>query len=323
MHRKQALHCRNSSVDLAESHPRHTRPSTQSPSSFFSVHVAFLLLLLLANLSPLTFTLKLPNHDSSPFTSSVHPPSSVDSALQTDFRELQDKRLTDSTFGSVSAFDSSHLRRSLDLPDRHLRRNVARYTTSGGDSVGRLEADTSNDLLKSADSPPPITVLTTGPVSTSAPPMSTTGSAVTPVERPFNDKDNLLNEQEVDRNQVNSRIKDTIEWNEPSIASNQTNRSRPEKQFDLAKFDFDHVSTPYVISLWIIIVGLAKIGMNIRSHYFRSTSASSRLRLLFARRLSLLPVRSHLTVCTRLAFVVVQLKSHLNQQSTQITDRKC
>jgi hypothetical protein len=32
------------------------------------------------------------------------------------------------------------------------------------------------------------------------------------------------------------------------------------KRYQVAKFDFEHVSTPYIISLWIIIVGLAKIG---------------------------------------------------------------
>jgi hypothetical protein len=31
-------------------------------------------------------------------------------------------------------------------------------------------------------------------------------------------------------------------------------------RYQVAKFDFENVSTPYIISLWIIIVGLAKIG---------------------------------------------------------------
>ena len=31
-------------------------------------------------------------------------------------------------------------------------------------------------------------------------------------------------------------------------------------RYSVASFDFNHVATPYIISLWIIIVGLAKIG---------------------------------------------------------------
>lgn len=34
-------------------------------------------------------------------------------------------------------------------------------------------------------------------------------------------------------------------------------------RYRVATFDFDHVSTPYIVSLWIIIVGLAKIGESI------------------------------------------------------------
>lgn len=38
-----------------------------------------------------------------------------------------------------------------------------------------------------------------------------------------------------------------------------TNKSSV-KRFPVVAFDFHHVATPYIISLWIVIVGLAKIG---------------------------------------------------------------
>ncbi|KAH9399779.1 Sodium/hydrogen exchanger 1 [Tyrophagus putrescentiae] len=34
-------------------------------------------------------------------------------------------------------------------------------------------------------------------------------------------------------------------------------------RYQVAKFDFEHVATPYIISMWIIIVGLAKIGFHV------------------------------------------------------------
>lgn len=34
-------------------------------------------------------------------------------------------------------------------------------------------------------------------------------------------------------------------------------------RYAVASFDFHHVATPYIISLWIIIVGLAKIGKDL------------------------------------------------------------
>lgn len=36
--------------------------------------------------------------------------------------------------------------------------------------------------------------------------------------------------------------------------------SKEGMRYPVASFDFNHVATPYIISLWIIIVGLAKIG---------------------------------------------------------------
>lgn len=32
------------------------------------------------------------------------------------------------------------------------------------------------------------------------------------------------------------------------------------KHYELFKFDFEKVSTPYIVCLWILIVGVAKIG---------------------------------------------------------------
>ena len=41
------------------------------------------------------------------------------------------------------------------------------------------------------------------------------------------------------------------------------------KRYQVASFDFNHVATPYIISLWIIIVGLAKIGKCIPVQLYR------------------------------------------------------
>lgn len=48
-----------------------------------------------------------------------------------------------------------------------------------------------------------------------------------------------------------------------TIAAAAAAAAQHEKQsmrYSVASFDFGHVATPYIISLWIIIVGLAKIG---------------------------------------------------------------
>jgi len=46
----------------------------------------------------------------------------------------------------------------------------------------------------------------------------------------------------------------------PHHNNHNHNHNQTVKRYQVAKFDFEHVSTPYIISLWIIIVGLAKIG---------------------------------------------------------------
>lgn len=43
-------------------------------------------------------------------------------------------------------------------------------------------------------------------------------------------------------------------------AGHGTSESTEDLRYAVASFDFHHVATPYIISLWIIIVGLAKIG---------------------------------------------------------------
>ena len=43
-------------------------------------------------------------------------------------------------------------------------------------------------------------------------------------------------------------------------ANNFSSEAHEVKRYQVASFDFNHVATPYIISLWIIIVGLAKIG---------------------------------------------------------------
>jgi hypothetical protein len=46
-----------------------------------------------------------------------------------------------------------------------------------------------------------------------------------------------------------------------SSSSHSTgHESKEGMRYAVASFDFNHVATPYIISLWIIIVGLAKIG---------------------------------------------------------------
>ena len=46
----------------------------------------------------------------------------------------------------------------------------------------------------------------------------------------------------------------------PSITHPSSHEANGNKRYPVASFDFNHVATPYIISLWIIIVGLAKIG---------------------------------------------------------------
>lgn len=43
--------------------------------------------------------------------------------------------------------------------------------------------------------------------------------------------------------------------------------NREGMRYSVAAFDFNHVATPYIISLWIIIVGLAKIGKFIKTFF--------------------------------------------------------
>ena len=49
---------------------------------------------------------------------------------------------------------------------------------------------------------------------------------------------------------------------DPGSMSHEATESSltPNLRYAVASFDFHHVATPYIISLWIIIVGLAKIG---------------------------------------------------------------
>ena len=44
------------------------------------------------------------------------------------------------------------------------------------------------------------------------------------------------------------------------LPSNLPDMGPKSERYQVASFDFNHVATPYIISLWIIIVGLAKIG---------------------------------------------------------------
>jgi len=48
---------------------------------------------------------------------------------------------------------------------------------------------------------------------------------------------------------------------EPNSASLEEPRHDKEsKRYEIVKLDFERVTAPYIISLWIAIVGLAKIG---------------------------------------------------------------
>lgn len=54
-----------------------------------------------------------------------------------------------------------------------------------------------------------------------------------------------------------------VRWENLTISSTEgppEHEARSSKRYAVATFDFHHVATPYIISLWIIIVGLAKIG---------------------------------------------------------------
>lgn len=51
-----------------------------------------------------------------------------------------------------------------------------------------------------------------------------------------------------------------------STSTEAPEESRGSKRYAVATFDFHHVATPYIISLWIIIVGLAKIGESMDRH---------------------------------------------------------
>lgn len=44
------------------------------------------------------------------------------------------------------------------------------------------------------------------------------------------------------------------------LTKNDEQSSSSSKHYPTFRFDFNHVSTPYIISLWIIIVGFGKIG---------------------------------------------------------------
>lgn len=46
----------------------------------------------------------------------------------------------------------------------------------------------------------------------------------------------------------------------PSSSKQPAGHGPKSERYQVASFDFNHVATPYIISLWIIIVGLAKIG---------------------------------------------------------------
>lgn len=46
----------------------------------------------------------------------------------------------------------------------------------------------------------------------------------------------------------------------PSSSKHPAGHESKSERYQVASFDFNHVATPYIISLWIIIVGLAKIG---------------------------------------------------------------
>lgn len=44
------------------------------------------------------------------------------------------------------------------------------------------------------------------------------------------------------------------------LTKNDKQSSSSSKHYPIFRFDFNHVSTPYIILLWIIIVGFGKIG---------------------------------------------------------------
>lgn len=92
-----------------------------------------------------------------------------------------------------------------------------------------------------------------------------------------------------------------------SANGGESNRSEPAEEngaerYAVAGFDFNRVATPYIISLWIIIVGLAKIGESTsRPGCGAKNARSASLTVvpkLFTRKLSTLPASSRIS-CNR------------------------
>lgn len=59
---------------------------------------------------------------------------------------------------------------------------------------------------------------------------------------------------------VNTRPRNSWDPENVDFPNGTVAESEEVKRYKVASFDFNHVATPYIISLWIIIVGLAKIG---------------------------------------------------------------
>ena len=184
-------------------------------------------------------------------------------------RNVPPQQDTDSSNDSVVArsVGSGRDRPVADVPNELIDSvltvapSVSLSSSSSSPAADRPQASLPSHLSTSHARGASIIPSTQAPLSSPSPP--STSSATSSSDHLFNQNDNLVNDRDVDRTQVNSRIKDTLEWSEPARDSYRNNQSHPIKHVELAKFDFDHVSTPYVISLWIIIVGLAKIGKSI------------------------------------------------------------
>ena len=72
----------------------------------------------------------------------------------------------------------------------------------------------------------------------------------------------------------------------------QSSSSSSSKHYPIFRFDFNHVSTPYIILLWIIIVGFGKIG--------ESSDISINSKILFINNFQI-SIRSHSEIIINLS----------------------
>ncbi|XP_013782494.1 sodium/hydrogen exchanger 3-like, partial [Limulus polyphemus] len=62
---------------------------------------------------------------------------------------------------------------------------------------------------------------------------------------------------------LHNEFVETVDRHEQHEAADHNHEKHEIHRYHVAKVDFPHVSTPYIISIWILIAGLAKIGFHV------------------------------------------------------------